>query len=65
MATLVTVKELMSFIKDNEYKYVTLINSCTDEELYSGFYHQFPYEMKEPNVVQIELQVGCIKLYVL
>ena len=65
MATLVSVKELMSFIKDKDSKYVKLINSCTGEEFYSNFYFYFPYEMKEADVTLIEFEPGCIILYVL
>lgn len=60
-----TVRELMSHIKDGDSKYVTLITACSNEEVYSNFYFNFPYEMKELDVTLIELQQGHIILYVL
>lgn len=65
MAALVTVKELMSHIKDGDSKWVTLITACSNQEVYSNFYFNFPYEMKELDVTFIELQQGHIILYVL
>lgn len=65
MATLVTVRELMSHIKDGDSKYVTLITSCSNQEIYSNFYFNFSYEMKNLDVTYIELQQGHIILYVL
>lgn len=65
MATLMTVRELMSHIKDGDSKYVTLVTACSNEEVYSNFYFNFPYEMKELDVTLIELQQGHIILYVL
>jgi hypothetical protein len=65
MATLVTVRELMSHIKDGDSKYVTLITSCSNQEVYSNFYFNFPYDMKELDVALIEIQQGHIILYVL
>jgi hypothetical protein len=65
MATLTTVKELMSHIKDKDSKWVTLITTCSNQEVYSNFYFNFPYEMKELDVTLIEFQQGCIILYVL
>ena len=65
MATLTTVKELMSHIKNSDSKWVTLITACSNQEVYSNFYFNFPYEMKELDVTLIEFQQGCIILYVL
>lgn len=65
MATLITVNELMSLIKDGESKYVILITACSEHEIYSNFYSNFPYEMKELDVTSIEFQSGCVKLHVL
>lgn len=65
MKTLATVKDVMSHIKDGDSKYVILISACSEQELYNNFYFNFPYEMKELDVTLIELQPGCIKLYVL
>ena len=65
MKTLVAVKELMSFIEDGDSKSVTLITACSDEEVYSNWYFNFPYEMKELDVTLIELQQGHIILYIL
>ena len=65
MSTLATVKDVMSFIKDGDSKWVTLITACSDIEAYSNFYFNFPYEMKELYVTLIEFQSGCIILYVL
>ena len=50
MKTFTTVKELMCFIKDSDLKNVTLISSCSDQVVYSNFYSNFPYEMKEAYV---------------
>ncbi len=65
MSTLATVKELMSHIKDGDSKYVTLITACSNKEVYSNFYFNFPYEMKEPDVTLIEIQQGHIIMYIL
>lgn len=65
MAALVTVRELMSHIKDGDSKWVTLITACSNQEVYSNFYFNLPYEMKELDVTFIELQQGHIILYVL
>lgn len=65
MRTLATVKDFMSHIKDSDSKYVILVSACSEQELYSNFYMNFPYEMKELDIDLIELQPGCIKLYVL
>ena len=65
MNSLITVKELMSIVKDCDYKYVTLITSCSEQEIYSNFYSNFPYEYKELNVTLIEFQSGCIILHIL
>lgn len=65
MRTLATVKDFMSHIIDSDTKYVILISSCSQQELYSNFYMNFPYEMKEMDIDLIEIQPGCIKLYVL
>lgn len=55
----------MHLIKDGDYKYVTLITACSEQEIYSNFYSNFPYEYKELNVTLIEFQSGCIILHVL
>lgn len=65
MRTLVAVKELMSFIEDGDSKWVTLITACSDEEVYSNRYFNFPYEMKEPDVTSIKLEKDQIILYIL
>lgn len=65
MNVLMTVKELMSHIKDGDSKWITLITACSNQEVYSNFYFNFPYEMKELDVTLIELQQGHIILYVL
>lgn len=65
MSALATVKDVMSFIKDSDSKWVTLVTACSDIEVYSNFYFNFPYEMKELDVTLIEFQSGCIILYVL
>lgn len=65
MRTLVAVKELMSFIEDGDSKWVTLITACSDEEVYSNWYFNFPYEMKEPDVTSIKLEKDQIILYIL
>lgn len=65
MKTLATVKEMMSFVKDNESKYTILITSCSEQEIYKNFYSNFPDEMKELDITLIEFQSGCIILHVL
>lgn len=65
MATLMTVKELMSFIDDGNSKWVTLITTCSDQEVYSNWYFNFPYEMQELDVTLIKLEQDQIILYVL
>lgn len=65
MATLVTVKELMSFIEDGDSKWVTLITSCSNQEVYSDWYFNFPYEMKQADVTLIKLEQDQIILYIL
>lgn len=65
MSALATVKDLMSHIQDGDSKYVTLITACSNQEVYSDFYFNFPYEMKILDVTYIELQQGHIVLYVL
>lgn len=65
MKTLTTVRDVMSHIKDGDSKYVTLITACSEQEVYSNFYFNFPYEMKEADVTLIELQPGHIILYIL
>lgn len=65
MSTIATVSDLMSHVKDRDSKWVILITACSNQEVYSNFYFNFPYEMKELDVTLIELQQGCIILYVL
>ena len=65
MNILATVEEFMSFVKDNDYKNVTLVTACSNEEFYSNLYSNFPEEMKSMNITSIEFQPGNIKLYVL
>lgn len=65
MSVLMTVRELMSHIKDGDSKWVTLITACSNQEIYSNFYFNFPYEMKEMDITYIELQQGHIILYIL
>lgn len=55
----------MSHIKDGDSKWITLITTCSNQEVYSNFYFNFPYEMKDLDVTYIELQQGHIILYVL
>ena len=65
MAILVTVKELLSFIEDGDSKWVTLITSCSNQEIYSNWYFNFPYEMKNLDITSIKLERDQIILYVL
>ena len=65
MRTLSTVGDIMSHIKDGDSKWITLITACSNQEVYSNFYFNFPYEMKGLDVTLIELQQGHIILYVL
>lgn len=65
MRTLMTVNDIMSIVKDGDYKYVVLVTACSEYEVYSDLYSNFPHEMKELDVTLIEFQSGCIKLYVL
>ena len=66
MKTLSTVKDIMSHIEDGESKWVTLITTCSDQEVYSNWYFHFPYEMKEPDVTLIKIEdEKHITLYIL
>lgn len=65
MKVLMTVKELMSHVKDGDSKWITLVTACSNQEVYSNFYFNFPYEMKELDITLIEIQQGHIILYVL
>lgn len=66
MATLMTIKEFMSFIEDGDSKWVTLITACSNQEVYSNWYFNFPYEMKELDVALIKIEdKQHIVLYIL
>lgn len=65
MAILMTVKEFMSFVEDGDSKWVTLITACSNQEVYSNWYYNFPYEMKEADVSSIKLERDEIILYIL
>lgn len=66
MKTLTSVKEVMSFIEDSDSKWITLITSLSDEAIYSNWYFNFPYEMKEPDVTSIRIESqNHIILYIL
>ena len=65
MKVLMTVRELMSHVKDSDSKWITLVTACSNQEVYSNFYFNFPYEMKELDVTLIEFQQGNIILYIL
>ena len=66
MRTLMTVKELMSFIEDSDSKWVTLITSCSDEEVYSNWYFNIPYDMNDSDVTLIRVEEkDHIILYIL
>ena len=65
MKVLTSVRDIMSHIKDSDSKWITLVTACSDQEVYSNFYFNFPYEMKELDVTLIEIQQGHIILYVL
>ena len=65
MATLMTVKELMSFIENGDSKWVTLITACSNKEVYSNWYFCFPYEIKDSYVTLIKLEQDQIILYIL
>lgn len=56
MAIFSTVKELMSHIEDADAKWVTLITSCSDYEVYSNWYFNCPYEMREHDVTYIKVE---------
>lgn len=61
-----TVRELMSHIEDGDSKWVTLITACSNQEVYSNWYFNFPYEMKEPDVTLIKIESNQhIILYIL
>ena len=66
MAILMTVKELMSFIEDADSKWVTMITSCSNYEVYSNWYMNCPYEMHEHDVTSIRIEdESHITLYIL
>ena len=61
-----TVKEFMSFVEDSNSKWVTLITSCSDEEVYSNWYFNLPYEMWDSDVTLIRIEEkDHIILYIL
>lgn len=66
MAIFATVKEVMSYIKDGESMWVTMITSCSGYEAYSNWYFNCPYEIKERDVTYIEIKdKDHIILYIL
>jgi len=66
MRILTTVKDMMSFIEDGDSKWVTLITACSNEEIYSNWYFNFPYEMRESDITSIKLDgADHIILYIL
>lgn len=66
MATLSSVREVISFIKDGDSMWVTLITACSDQEVYSNWYFHMPYEFKESDVVSIQIESqDHIILYIL
>lgn len=61
-----TVKEFMSFVEDSNSKWVTLITPCSDEEVYSNWYFNLPYEMWDSDVTLIRIEEkDHIILYIL
>lgn len=66
MRILSTVKDIMLHIEDGDSKWVTLITACSNEEVYSNWYFNFPHEMKEADVTLIKLEEkDHIILYIL
>lgn len=61
-----TVKELMSHIVDGDSKWVTMVTACSGYEVYSNWYFNCPYEMKERDVTSIRIEEkDHIILYIL
>ena len=60
-----TVKDFMSFVEDANSKWVTLITACSDQEVYSNWYFNMPYEMEQSDVTLIKLEQKHIILYIL
>lgn len=56
MSILMSVKELMSHIEDGNAMWVTMITSCSGHEVYSNWYFNCPYEMKEHDVTYIKIE---------
>jgi hypothetical protein len=65
MATLMTVKELISFIKDGNSKWLTLVTACSNEEVYSNWCFNLPYEFEQSDVTLIDFENDHIKLQIL
>lgn len=65
MKILTTVRDFMSFVGDRDTKWITLMTSCSNQELYSNWYMNCPNEFEERDVTFIELEKDNIVLYVL
>ena len=66
MRALTSVKEVMSFIEDGKSKWVTLITACSEQEVYSNWCFNLPYEMNEADVTLIKINdEQHITLYIL
>ena len=56
MSILMSVKELMSHIEDCDSKWVTMVTSCSGYEVYSNWYMNCSYEMREHDVTYIKIE---------
>lgn len=56
----------MSFIENGHSMWITLLTACSNEEVYSNWYFNMPYEMKETDVASIRIESqDHIILYIL
>lgn len=66
MKTLNSVRDIMSFIENGHSMWITLLTACSNEEVYSNWYFNMPYEMKETDVASIRIESqDHIILYIL
>ena len=65
MKILASVEKFMSFVNNNDTKYVVLTSACSNENIYENFYSNFPKNMKVLDITAVEFNTGFINLYVL
>ena len=65
MDTLATVKEIMALIENNDSRWLTLVTSCSNQEIYNNWYSNIPSEFTELDVTLINFENERVILYVL